>query len=381
MSRPEKNYCVTRKEMLVMVYFVHEFKPYLLGKRFTIRTDHSALTWLMSFKEPTGQVARWIQKLQEYDYKIEYRPNAAHRNADAMSRRPNRKHGDCPTCQNIDPEISIIQWPFPFTAEDLKKAQREYGPTAKIMDWLDQGLLNLPDQVDGRCLKKYAKNYQLYRIIEGLLHIRKANDVQWRLVLPPDWREVAMTHYHDNPTGGHNGKDMTHGKIKTRYWWPNMRSRIDAWVDTCGICGQCRGPNPRHRATLQPIEVNEPFHRIAIDIVGPLPPTLRGNRFILVIVDVFSKWSEAISLPNHTAKQVATAILQNWIARYGVPKEILSDQYTEFESALFQHFCNMLGIKKIRSAPYHPSSNGAVERLNRTLKNLLLSHTTHDRRN
>lgn len=124
-----------------------------------------------------------------------------------------------------------------------------------------------------------------------------------------------------------------------------MKTQIFDWVDTCGICGQCRGPNPKTVATLQPIPANEPFHRIAIDIVGPMPTTLRGNRFILVMVDTFTRWAEAVPLPNHTAKQVANAVLQHWVTRYGVPREILSDQGTEFESALFQHFCKILGIK------------------------------------
>ena len=98
LSVTERNYCVTRKEMLAMVHFIHAFRAYLLGKRFKVRTDHHALVWLQSFKEPAGQVARWLQRLQEYDFVTEYRSNPKHTNEDALSRIPQRQHGDCPSC-------------------------------------------------------------------------------------------------------------------------------------------------------------------------------------------------------------------------------------------------------------------------------------------
>ena len=153
------------------------------------------------------------------------------------------------------------------------------------------------------------------------------------------------------------------------------------WVENCGVCGQCRGPNPNTRAGLVPNQPSAPFNCLCVDVIGPLPKTKDGNRFILSLVDDFSKWAEAIPLKVHTAKAVATAILHNWTARYGVPKELLSDQGPEFESAVFKHICAVMGITKLRSSPYHPQGNGAVERLNRTLKSLLIAHTEKNRAN
>ena len=250
-----------------MVYFVHEFRPYLLGKRFILRTDHSALTWLMSFKEPTGQVARWIQKLQEYQFSIQYRSNLAHRNADALSRRPHRRHGECPSC-TTETTVSTIQWPFTSTSDDLLISQQTYHPTATVINWLYTKQTN-PQSAQDRNLQKYVQHYSAFQLIDGLLHIKKTDDTNWRLVLPPTWRNTAIHQYHDNPTGGHNGKYATYIKIKSRYWWPGMKTAIYEWVDTCGVCGQCRGPNPKTVASLQPIESTEPLHCISIDIVRP----------------------------------------------------------------------------------------------------------------
>ena len=88
LTKSERNYCVTRKELLAVVYFVKYFRMYLYGRKFTIRTDHGALKWLFGFKDPAGQVARWIQTLAEYDLGIQHRPGHRHGNADAMSRTP-----------------------------------------------------------------------------------------------------------------------------------------------------------------------------------------------------------------------------------------------------------------------------------------------------
>ncbi|THD19534.1 KRAB-A domain-containing protein [Fasciola hepatica] len=88
LNKHERNYCTTRKEMLALVYFLSHFRHYLLGKEFIVRTDHQALVWLQSFKDAAGQVARWQEKMQEYQFQCIHRPGRSHRNADALSRRP-----------------------------------------------------------------------------------------------------------------------------------------------------------------------------------------------------------------------------------------------------------------------------------------------------
>ena len=85
LSKSERRYCVTRRELLAVVVFTEQFRPYLLGREFTLRTDHGSLSWLQSFKEPEGQLARWLEKLQEYHFNIVHRPGRKHANADALS--------------------------------------------------------------------------------------------------------------------------------------------------------------------------------------------------------------------------------------------------------------------------------------------------------
>ena len=95
LTKTERNYCTTRKEMLAVVYFIEHFCSYLLGHPFVLRTDHAALKWLSQFKEPEGQVARWLEPLQEYEFTTEHRPGKTHGNADALSHRCHRYNNTC----------------------------------------------------------------------------------------------------------------------------------------------------------------------------------------------------------------------------------------------------------------------------------------------
>ena len=98
----EKDYCATYLEMLALVDSIDHFRYYLLGRNFLVRTDHHALKWLMSFKQPEGQVARWLERLQEYNFTVKHRPGLSHANVDALSRKPRRKHGSCPSCGDTE---------------------------------------------------------------------------------------------------------------------------------------------------------------------------------------------------------------------------------------------------------------------------------------
>ncbi|GFW03045.1 retrovirus-related Pol polyprotein from transposon 17.6 [Trichonephila clavipes] len=105
LSKPERNYCVTRKELLAIVKAVEPFHPYLYGRRFLLRTVHASLTWLLNFKNSEGQIARWIQRLQEYDVEIRHRKGSAHGNVDALSRRPCPE--SCKYCSRIEKKFGV----------------------------------------------------------------------------------------------------------------------------------------------------------------------------------------------------------------------------------------------------------------------------------
>ena len=176
---------------------------------------------------------------------------------------------------------------------------------------------------------------------------------------------------HEGANGGHMGRRRTRFQVQRRAYWPGW---TDTVVHVLRKCVQCatyhRGKAPK-QTPLRPFLAGEPWEVISIDITGPHPRSRRGHEYILTIVDHFTKWAEAFPIRNHTATTVARILFDNVFSRMGMPVRCLSDQGAEFESRLFQQLCALMGIDKIRTTPYHPSTNAVVERFHRTLNSML----------
>ena len=150
-----------------------------------------------------------------------------------------------------------------------------------------------------------------------------------------------------------------------------MKNDVKLYVSGCEACTKRKDPCPNKRAPMEIVRTGFPMERIAIDILGELPETDRGNRYILVIGDYFTKWTECHAMPNMETKTVATLLIEQVISRFGVPYRIHSDQGRQFESQLLTEMCSLLQIEKTRTTPYHAMSDGMVERFNKTLEAML----------
>ena len=203
------------------------------------------------------------------------------------------------------------------------------------------------------------------------------NDIRYRtgtsgprLILPESLRAEVFKQLHSNRIAGHLGRDRTIHSVKRRFYWPNLSSDVQRWVQSCNTCTR-RKPGPGcGKSSLQQDLSFQVLDRIALDIMGPLPETSDGNLCILVVSEYFTKFTEAYALRDHTALTVADKLVTEFICRYGVPKVIHSDQGPEFESTLFRRRCEILGIEKIRTV-HNPKSDGLVERHNRTIQAML----------
>jgi hypothetical protein len=192
--------------------------------------------------------------------------------------------------------------------------------------------------------------------------------VTMQLVLPKCRVKEVLQEIHGGTSGAHFGVNKTLGKIRERFYWVNARNDIETWCRKCATCAASKGPRTRSRGLMKQYNVGAPFERIAFDIAGPFPVTDSGNKYIMVVIDYFSKWPEAYGLPNQEAVTVSRALIENWICRYGLPLEMHSDQGRNFESNVFQGVCELLGVRKTRTTPLHPQSDGMVERFNRTME-------------
>ena len=192
-----------------------------------------------------------------------------------------------------------------------------------------------------------------------------------QVVVPQGVRKYLMEVAHEG-FGGHQGIKKTYLKLLNDFYWPGMKKDVTKFVNSCVTCQLVGKPNqtiPHY--PLQPIKVpSEPFQRIIIDTVGPLPKTKKNNQYLLTILCPTTRYPEAYPMKNITARNVASN-LTHMFTTFGIPQEVQSDRGTNFTSNLFQQVLHELGIKQILSTAYHPQSQGALERHHQTLKAML----------
>ncbi|GFX00478.1 retrovirus-related Pol polyprotein from transposon 412 [Trichonephila clavipes] len=366
LSKPERNYCVTRKELLAIVKAIEHFHHYLYGQKFLLRTDHASLTWLMNFRNTEGQVARWIQRLNEYYFDIRHRKGSSHGNADALSRRPCPEN--CRHCSRVETKYdyairqittSTATPPDPWSLWS-PPAINQVGRTSRLI------VLQL-SSIGPLWNSLHLRNGVLYRKFES----EDGKTFRWQLVLPRSRIPEVLKELHGSPTGGHFGVMKTLHRVRERFCWGKVRADVEQWCKSCDACSARKGPKIRSRGRLHRYNVGAPFERIAFDILGPLPRTASGNKYLLVVMDYFTKWPEVYPIPDQEAHTIAEAVVQHWISRYGVPLQLHSDHGRNFVSAVLKGVCELLGIDKTKTTPLHPQTDGMVERFNRTILNNL----------
>ena len=176
-----------------------------------------------------------------------------------------------------------------------------------------------------------------------------------QLLLPKPYRKIVCKVAHSVPLAGHLGRDKTADRITRRFYWPTLFRDVAEYCHRCPECQRTTRGNQR-RVPLVPLPImREPFKRIAMDIVGPLPRSRRGNQYILVVCDYATRYPEAVPLRTTDAGTVAEHLI-HLFSRVGIPKEILSDQGTNFMSQLLKELYNLLRISQLRTSPYHPQT-------------------------
>ena len=199
--------------------------------------------------------------------------------------------------------------------------------------------------------------------------------VNHQIVVPRVYRPEILNLTHETPMSGHLGVNKTYHKILNHFYWPGLKSDVSQFCKSCHTCQMVGKPNQTiPKAHLQPIPAfDEPFSRIIIDCVGPLPKTKSGNEYLLTIMCASTRFPEAIPLRNIKTKNIVKALVK-FFTFVGLPKSVQSDQGSNFMSGIFQQVMHELGITQYKSSPYHPESQGALERFHQTLKNMIRSY-------
>lgn len=263
--------------------------------------------------------------------------------------------GDQTRKSQLDDEIVAL---FLRAKESGEKTAVE---SVRAMSPAARRLLQLWDQLQ-------VKDGVLYRIFEPTAG---KGIPTLQMVIPESMKEAVLKDLHEGVLGGHLGEDKTLEKVKQHFYWPGYHNEVCEWVKTCGVCASRKTPSPKNQAALQSVKVGSPMQLVAVDILGPFPESDAGNSYILVVGDYFTRWMEAYPIPNQEAPTVAKAITNEFFFRFSPQEQLHSDQGRQFESQLVAEVCNILGISKSHTTPYHPQSDGLVERFNRTLLNML----------
>lgn len=246
----------------------------------------------------------------------------------------------------------------PISVEELIKAQSE--------DSFCQDRRKEWDSVPPPDPKRARKAF-FFDDKEGILCRKSFFLDSSQLVIPESLKDRLMTSNHEPPLAARPGARRMYSTLRRGVYWPTMVADVYGHVSRCTGCARNRLDERKHTSMLKLFPATEPFASLAMDILGPLPESEGGYKFILVIVDRFSKLTRAFPMREKTAVEVASAFVDVWIASYGIPDSVLTDNGPQFASVFFQGVLGLLGIVSKYTTPNPPQTNGQVERYNRTV--------------
>jgi hypothetical protein len=363
MTKTEKtNYCISEKECLAIVYATNKFRHYLIGLKFVIITDHLPLKWLASKQNLSARLIQWALHLSQFDYTVEYKSGRLHKDVDALSRYP----VDSPESE-ID---NMERYSYALTSEqisnddilNLKELQKNDENFKSIYKIIDEDI----DTPDNKIKSDYTIN-------DGILYkLQKVNDKEKLVVCLPKklWFDVLYT-YHDDIYSGHLGFERTLDKIRSRFYFPDMRNFIEIYCQSCEDCSTGKVPTTPKAGLMMPICTEGPGEIIALDFLGPIPISDMGNKWIIVGTDAFTKYAEVRAFPTDKQEDVVKFYVENIVCRFGVPKVLLSDRGSQFRSQLSKAIFQLMGSSPVNTTAYHPQTNGVTERFNKTLALML----------
>lgn len=358
LSPAEKNYSQIDKEALGIIWGIKKFHSYLYGRKFTLITDHQPLIYIFNPKKgipvtASARLQRYSLFLTAYDYGIEFRGTAKHGNADSLSRLPLKLVEEDPSINLVDAfhvaQIDVL----PVSSKLVEQQTRKDKTLGLVCSFVQSGWTTA--YKEGELSPFYTRRNEL-TVHQGCL--------MWgvRVIIPNKLRSQMLSQIHEGHLGVVKMKALARGFV----WWPGIDQEIENLTKTCAGCQE--NQNAPKLAPLNAWEwPSQPWDRVHIDFAGPF----LGSMF-LIMVDAHSKWPEVIKM-NKTTSERTIEVLRSVFSRNGLPSRIVSDNGPQFTSREFEDFMHSNGIKHIKTAPYHPSSNGLAERFVQTFKQAMKS--------
>ena len=350
------NYATTEKELLAIVFAFDKFRPYLIGNKVVVHTDHSAIKYLMTKKDAKPRLIRWVLLLQEFDVEIKEKKGTENLVADYLSRLEGARDDVPVNDEFLDEKLLAIQ------------DKRAVPWFADFVNYLVAKVI-LPE-FNYQKKKRFFAHLKHYYWEEPILYRHCADQVIRRSV-PEDEMHSILNHCHTLPCGGHFGGQITAAKVlQSGFYWPSLFKDAHQFVSTCDKCQRMGNISRKDEPPMHPILEVELFDLWGIDFMGPFPASY-SNLYILLAVDYVSKWVEAIPTRTNDAKVVAQFLRSNIFSRFGTPRALITDNGTHFCNKVIDKVLQKYGVRHRTSHAYHPQSNGQAEVSNREIKYIL----------
>ena len=410
----ELNWTVTDQELFAIIEALQVWRCYVEGIPFTVCTDHNPLVHLQSQPSLSRRQVRWSEKLQQYQITYKYIPGRINV-ADPLSRIPqkvrlcaariaaitrSRAHSNGMHAPHLHGRMADTQ-PSPnqrgLPSTDASHTQKRDRATAPPDSGQTPQPLPAPPVIGGgemdraevqNFVKEAYSRDAYFAVPRNTQHLHEREGLWYtgknQLVLPdaPGLRQLVLKYSHDAPHSGHFGERRTYEALAAEYWWPGLRKDVKRYVETCRQCQRSKALSQKPSGLLMPLEIPEgPWQSVAMDFITDLPETQAvdtlGRPFdrIVTFVDRFSKMVLLRPCSKHlTAEQMAQLFYETVFVSFGMPKTLVSDRDTLFTSAFFKHLTSICGVKHGLTTSYHPQADGQVERVHRTLGDMLRNY-------
>ncbi|PNY15662.1 retrotransposon-related protein [Trifolium pratense] len=332
---------VYEKELMALVLSIQHWRHYLLGKHFTVFTDHKSLKHILLQKVTSPDQQGWLAKLLGYQFEVKYKPGLENKAADALSR-----------CYDEAEFNTLLSYP---TWIDSKKLLDEVTQDSDIQSLIED-IQTDSNAKPGYCVKNGVLFYHGRLVIS-----HKSPSIP-----------LLLEEFHCTPTGGHSGFLRTYRRLAENLYWVGMQKSVRDFVRACDICQRQKYSATTPGGLLQPLPIpNAIWEELSLDFITGLPKS-KGYDAIMVVVDRLSKYGHFILLKHpYSAKSVAELFIKEIVRLHGVPKSLVSDRDPLFVSHFWMELFKLQGTKLQMSSAYHPETDGQTEVINRCLESYL----------
>jgi transposase InsO family protein len=406
MSPAEINYEVYDKEMLAIINAFENWRPELVGTEQPVKvlSDHKNLEYFMTTKRLNRRQARWAELLADYNFRIQYRPGKENIPADTLSRGPDsipssradvrirvmdqtllppiRLASNQPALAPDDPKAPAHNHLEDYDLTALQSLYQTHPDLLCLRQAIDRGDRSLPTELRRKGWNISAMNLHWDSDLRVMI---STVDGSRKIVFPRECPELtaAIAQCHGPPTVGHLGRDSTFEKISRWVWAPALIQSVKRFVQACQACQRQYAPSAP--ALLRPLPVADgPWTSVSLDFKGPLPTCIRQGRpyrFILTIVDRFTKRKHFVPMSRITASMTADAFITHIWKLHGLPNEIISDRGRQFDNELWNQMMARLGVERKLSSAFHPQSNGQAESANKQIQRYLAFYVNEQQDN